>query len=365
MKYVLALTFALLVARPALADITFAAVGPITGQDATTGEQMKHGAEAAVAAINEAGGILEQQVQLIIKDDVCDPKQSVAVANELASKGVLAVIGPMCSGSAIPASKIYNEEKILMITPSATSPALTDQGFENVFRTCGRDEQQASVIVDFINKKFSGKSVAIIHDKTSYGQGLADQVRKKYSEQGNKEALYGSISRGERDYGTLISKLKEQNIDVLVFGGYHTEAGLIVRQMRDQGLTTAFISDDDLATHEFWSITGKAGEDTYMSFNTDPRTKKEAENAVRRLRESGFDPEGTTLYTYAAVQVAARAINQVGNMNPKIVAKAMHGKTFPTVIGDITYDEKGDVTNPDYIMYKWADGAYAPVTDQQ
>lgn len=363
MRISLCLLMVLLLSSPARAEITFAAVGPLTGQDATTGEQMQHGAEAAVEAINESGGVLEQQIRLVIKDDACDPKQSVSVANKLANEGVFGVIGPMCSGSAIPASKVYNEENIIMISPSATNPALTDQRYNNVFRTCGRDEQQGRVVAEFINKHFPGKIVAVVHDKTAYGQGLARVVFEKLDSLGQKPELFESISRGERDYGSLVSKLKEKNIDVVFFGGYHTEAGLILRQMRDQGMTTAFFGDDDLSTHEFWSITGDAGEGSYMSFNVDPRTRPEAEAAVRKLRQSGFDPEGTTLYTYAAVQVLARAINKMGSMNPKDIARSMHGSTFSTVIGDITFDEKGDVTNPDYIIYRWSKGAYTPVVE--
>jgi branched-chain amino acid transport system substrate-binding protein len=277
---------------------------------------------------------------------------------------VFGVIGPMCSGSAIPASKTFNEEGILMISPSATSPALTDQGFDNVFRTCGRDEQQGAIVASFIAKHYPGKSIAIVHDKTAYGQGLADEVHKKLATLGIKEKIYESISRGERDYGSLVSKLKENTIDVLFFGGYHTEAGLIVRQMRDQGLTTAFIGDDDLTTREYWSITGGAGEGSFMSFNTDPRAKPEAADAVKHLRAAGFDPEGTTLYTYAAVQVLAAAIKNAGAVDEKKVDAALHAGTYSTVIGSVAFDKKGDVTNPDYIIYQWSKGAYAPVAEQ-
>jgi branched-chain amino acid transport system substrate-binding protein len=325
---------------------------------------MQRGAEAAVEAINEAGGVLGQKLKLILKDDACDPKQAVAVANELSGEDVFGVIGHMCSGSAIPASKTYNEEGILMISPSATSPALTDQGFDNIFRTCGRDEQQGQIVAAFIAKRFPGKAIALVHDKTAYGQGLAAEVRKELGKLGLHEKIYESISRGERDYGSLVSKLKEHNIDVLFFGGYHTEAGLIVRQMRDQGLKTAFIGDDDLTTREFWSITGDAGEGSFMSFNTDPRAKPEAAEAVKRLRASGFDPEGTTLYTYAAAQVMVEGIKRAGSLDLKKVIAALHEGNYPTVIGSIAFDRKGDVTKPDYIIYQWTKGLYTPVEGQ-
>jgi len=354
----------LLLATPAYADINIAAVGPITGQDATTGEQMQWGAQAAVEAINAAGGVLGQKLHLTIKDDACDPKQAVAIANELSGEGIFAVIGNMCSGSAIPASKVYNEENILAISPSATSPLLTDQGFDNIFRTCGRDDQQGAVVADLISKKYPGKNIAIVQDKTAYGQGLADEVKKDLHKLGIQEKLYESISRGERDYSSLISKLKENRIDVVFYGGYYTEAGLIVRQMRDQGMQTVLIGDDDLTTKDFWSITGAAGEGTLMSFNTDARTKPEAADAVKRIRASGFDPEGITLYSYAAVQAVAEAITRAGEAKaPKVIA-ALHQGSYPTVLGDIAFDKKGDVTKPDYIIYRWGKGVYAPLEGQ-
>jgi branched-chain amino acid transport system substrate-binding protein len=341
-----------------------AAVGPVTGQDASTGEQMERGAQAAVDAINAAGGVLGQKLHLVVKDDVCDPKQAVAVANELSGEGVFAVIGHMCSGAAIPASKVYNEEGVLTISPSATSPLLTEQGFDNVFRTCGRDDQQGEVVADLIAKKYGGKNVAIVQDKTAYGQGLADVVKKDLNAKGIHEAMYESISRGERDYSSLVAKLKQNDIGVMFFGGYHTEAGLIVRQMRDQGLKTVFIGDDDLTTREFWSITGAAGEGALMSFNTDPRTKPEAADAVKRIRAAGFDPEGNTLYSYAAVQVVAEALRRAGSVDLKKVIAALHEGSYPTVIGNLAFDAKGDVTKPDYIIYRWADGNYTPLEGQ-
>ncbi len=356
-----AFAIALFLSLPAYADINIALVGPITGQDAPTGEQMQRGAEAAVAAINEAGGVLGEKLNLIIKDDVCDPRQAVAIANELGGEDITAVIGNMCSGAAIPSSKVYNEEGIVMISPSATSPLLTDQGFDNVFRTCGRDDQQGDLVGAYIAKTYAGKHIAIVQDKTAYGQGIADEVKKQLNKLGMQEKIYESISRGERDYSALVSRLKENDIDVLFYGGYHTEAGLIVRQMRDQGLKTIFISDDDLTTKDFWSITGPAGEGAMMVFNPDPRTKVEAANAVKRIRATGFDPEGTTLYTYAAIEALVEAIKRSGSTEESKIVAALHQDSFPTVIGPIAFDTKGDVKNPDYLMYRWSQGAYAPL----
>jgi len=359
----LGLLTVLLLIPSAYADVMIVAQGSITGQDATSGEQMQNGAEAAVEAINASGGILGQKLHLVIKDDACDPKQGVAVANSLGDGSVFAVIGPTCSGTAIPAAKIFNEEGVVMISPSATNPQLTEQGLNNVFRTCGRDDQQGQAVADYILKHHTQLPVAVVDDKTAYGHGIAEEVRQRLTKGGDTSKLNWSITRGERDYASLIAKMKETNISIVFFGGYHTEAGLIVRQMRDAGLTALFISDDDLTTREFWSITGNAGEGAMMSFSPDPRVKPEAADAVKRIRAKGFEPEGLTLYSYAAVQALAEAIKRAGSLDGAKTAMALHQGSYPTVIGDLTFDSKGDVTNPDYILYSWSKGDYAPAKE--
>jgi len=363
-KILMGLLGLVLVASPASAEIVLVAQGSITGQDATSGEQLQNGAQAAVDAVNAADGVLGQKLRLIIKDDACDPKQGVAVANELGDGSVFAVIGPTCSGTAIPASKIFNEEGVLMISPSATNPQLTEQKLNTVFRTCGRDDQQGKAIADYILKNDKSAAVAIIDDKTAYGHGIAEEVKRSLNKGGVTEKMRWSVTRGERDYASLIAKLKENNVDIVFFGGYHTEAGLIVRQMRDAGLTSLFIGDDDLTTREFWSITGTAGEGAMMSFTPDPRQLPEASDAVARIRARGFEPEGLTLYSYAAVQALVEAIKRAGSVDATKTAAALHQGTYKTVVGDLAFDVKGDVTNPDYILYSWSKGDYAPAKVQ-
>lgn len=367
MKELPALIFILTVlfVAPAWAEINIAAVGPITGQDAALGEQMEKGARAAVEAINEKGGVLGQKLNLVVKDDACDPKQAVAIANQLSSEKIVAVIGGMCSGSAIPASKVYNEEGILFVSPSATNPALTEQKMDNVFRVCGRDDQQGGVVADYIAKNYATAAIAIIHDKTAYGQGIADEVRKSLTRYGIKEKLYDSITKGERDYSSLVSLLKQQGIDMVFYGGYHTEAGLIVRQMREQKMKTILVGGEGMAVGEFWSITGPAGEGTLMSFNPDPRKKPEAAEVVKKLRGTGYDPEGYTLYTYAAVEVVAEAMRRANSTELSKTAAAMHGATYPTVMGSLSFNKQGDITKPDYIMYRWTKGTYVPIEGAQ
>ena len=226
-----AAAIAMLGAASAHADITIATAGPMTGQYASFGEQMRRGAEMAVRDINAAGGVLGQKLRLEVGDDACDPKQAVAVANEMASKGVKLMAGHFCSGSSIPASNVYSEEDVLQISPASTNPKLTERGLDNVFRVCGRDDQQGLVAGNFLADKFGSRKIAIIHDKTAYGKGLADETRKTLNGRGVTETLYEAYTAGEKDYTALVSKLKRNGIDILYVGGYHTEAGLIVRQI--------------------------------------------------------------------------------------------------------------------------------------
>jgi branched-chain amino acid transport system substrate-binding protein len=345
-------------AAAAKADITIATAGPMTGQYASFGAQMKAGAEQAVADINAKGGVLGQKLQLEIGDDACDPKQAVAVANQMVNKKIALMAGHFCSGSSIPASAVYNEEGILQISPASTNPKLTDQGLDNVFRTCGRDDQQGQVAGAFLADKFKGKKVAIVHDKTAYGKGLADETRKYMNQAGQQEAMYEAYTAGEKDYSALVSKLKQAGVDALYVGGYHTEAGLMVRQMRDQGMKTVLVSGDALVTDEYWAITGAAGEGTLMTFSPDPRKNPVAAPVVEAFRKKGIEPEGYVLYTYGAIQAWAQAVEKTGSTDTSKVIAALHSNQFETVLGKIGFDSKGDVTAPGYVFYEWKNGKY-------
>ncbi len=354
----MAATVALVGTVSARADITIATAGPMTGQYASFGEQMRRGAEMALRDINAAGGVLGQKLRLEVGDDACDPKQAVAVANAMASKGIKLMAGHFCSGSSIPASNVYSEENILQISPASTNPKLTERGLDNVFRVCGRDDQQGLVAGNFLADKFGSMKIAIVHDKTAYGKGLADETRKTLNGRGVRETMYEAYTAGEKDYTALVSKLKRNKIDVLYVGGYHTEAGLMVRQMREQGMSTRLVSGDALVTNEYWSITGPAGQGTLMTFSPDPRKNPTAEGLVKRFRSAGYEPEGYTLYTYGAIQAWARAAEKAGATDTAKVIKVLRTSKFETVLGQIGFDAKGDVTAPGYVFYEWKQGKY-------
>jgi branched-chain amino acid transport system substrate-binding protein len=350
----LALSVAIAAAQAASAQTKFGVGGPITGPSAATGAQMKNGVDQAAADINAAGGILGQKIVVSYGDDASDPKQGVSVANKFSGDGVKFVIGHYNSGVTIPSSEVYQENGILQITPASTNPTVTERKMWNIFRVCGRDDQQGQVAGEYIAKHFKGKKIAIVHDKTTYGKGLADETKKTINKAGTKEVLYEGVNTGEKDFSALVSKIKQSGADLIYWGGLYTEAGLIVRQMRDQGVKAPMMGGDGITSDEFASIGGPGVEGTLMTYGPDPRNRPDAKKIVEEFRAKKFEPEAYTLYSYAGVQIIKQAAEAAKSLDPKKVAEKMHsGMTFKTVLGDISYDKKGDITKLDYVMYIW------------
>jgi branched-chain amino acid transport system substrate-binding protein len=354
----LALGLGLAVSGAAQAQIKLGVAGPMTGNNAAFGAQLKNGAEQAVADINAAGGVLGQKIALQTGDDAGDPKQGVSLANKMASDGVKWVVGHFNSGVSIPSSEVYQEAGMIQITPASTNPKFTERSMWNTFRTCGRDDQQGAVAGTYLASHFKGKKVAVVHDKTPYGKGLADETQKAMEAKGLKAVMYEGINTGEKDYSALVSKLKQAGIDAIYYGGLHTEAGLIIRQMRDQGLNAPMMSGDGITDKEFAQIAGPGADGTLMTFGPDARKNPNAKDAVAKFKAKNIDPEAYTLYSYAAVQILVQAATEAKSADPKKMADIMHsGKAFKTVIGDISFDKKGDITRPDYVVYTWKKGA--------
>ena len=350
-------------ASAAGADVTIGVAGPITGANAAFGAQLSQGVTQAAEDFNKAGGILGQKVVIETGDDVSDPKQGVSVANKFVGDGVHFVVGHFNSGVTIPASEVYADNDALMITPSATNPKVTDRGLWDVFRTCGRDDQQGRLWADLALGKLKDAKIAIVHDKTTYGKGLADAAKGFMNAGGKKEVLYEGVNAGEKDYSAVVSKIKASGAEYLMWGGLHTEGGLIVRQMRDQGLKTVMISGDGITDTEFASVGGPGVEGTLMSFGPEPRNNPNAKAVVAEFAAKGFDPQGYTLYSYSAMQIIKQAAEKANSLDPKKIAEVMHsGMSFKTVIGDIAYDKKGDRTTVDYVWYVWKKGDDGKIT---
>src|SRR5438445_8055011 len=343
-------------------DITIAVAGPMTGTESAFGRQMKNGAEQAVADINAAGGVLGKKLALNVEDDACDPKQARSIAEKIAGAKIPFVAGHYCSSSSIPASEAYADGNVLQITPASTNPKFTDSGLWNVARVCGRDDQQGLVAAQYIAKNYKGKNIAILNDKTTYGKGLADETKKALNKAGVTEKMYESYNKGDKDFNAIVWRLKRDNMDLVYVGGYHQERGLIVRQMRDQGLKTVLMAGDAMNDKEFASITGPAAEGTLFTFGPDPRNKATAKAIVEKFKAKNIDPEGYTLYTYAAMQVWTQSVAKAKTTDPKKVMDAIKAGEWDTVLGKMAFDAKGDIKATDYVVYKWdAKGNYAEI----
>ena len=339
----------------ARADIKLGVVGPITGPNAAFGAQLQKGTEQAVEDINAKGGVLGEKLSVEVGDDVSDPKQGVSVANKFVGDGVTWVVGHFNSGVTIPASDVYLDNSILVVTPAATNPKLTEAGKWDVFRTCGRDDQQGAVAAKYIAEHFKGKKIAILHVKTTYGKGLADATRADLPKGAVKEVLYEGVNTGEKDYSAVVSKVKAAGADIVYWGGLHPEGGLIRRQMTDQGITAPMMSGDGITDNEFAAIAGPGAEGTLMTFGPEAKNRPENAAIVKEFTDKNFNPQAYTLYSYAAVQVMAQAAEGAKSVDTHKMADYMHdgSHVFHTVLGDLSFDKKGDLSKAGYVMYTW------------
>jgi branched-chain amino acid transport system substrate-binding protein len=327
------------------------------------------GAQAAADAVNAAGGVNGEKIVLVKGDDACEPKQAVTVAKDLTNQKVAGVVGHFCSSSTIPASEIYDEAGIIAITPGSTNPQVTERGLSAMFRMCGRDDQQGIVAGDYIVDVLKGKKVVVLHDKDTYGQGLADATKAQLVKRGVTPVLYEGLTRGEKDFSTIVTKIRGAGADVVYFGGLHPEAGPLVRQLREQGLKDVkFMSDDGIVTDELVTTAGgpQFVDGVLMTFGADPRLLPDSKTVVDEFRKKGTEPEGYTLYAYASVQALAAAFNGAKSNKGEEAAAWLKKNPVKTVMGEKTWDGKGDLKVSDYVVYQWdKDGKYHQLEKQK
>jgi branched-chain amino acid transport system substrate-binding protein len=350
-------------ATTAGAEILIGVAGPMTGGQSWFGEQFERGTRMAAADLNGKGGLLGEEVELVVGDDFCDPDQAVAAANKLVGDGVVFVVGHWCSHSSIAASTVYEEARVLMITPGSASAKLTDEGGPNVFRVYGRDDRQGVMVGDYFAEHWADKEIAILDDGTTWGTGVANGVRHRLRERGIRVAVDETFTRDEAEYSELVSKMQTAGVDVFFVGGLHRETGLMFRQAHDRGYDLQLIAASSMATEDFAMIAGPELEGTLMIATADMRQSPQAAEVVARFRAQGYEPLGTTLNAYTAVQVWAQAVTAAGSPDFEAVIEAMHSRRFDTVLGRIGFDEKGDVTG--FEPWQWfvwqADGTYVPL----
>jgi len=334
--------------------IKLAFVGPTTGPLTQYGDMVKEGVYTAVERINAAGGVNGRQFVVTEIDDGCEAKQGPIAANRVVNNGIGFVIGHVCSGASIAAADIYDTEGVVMITPAATSPALTDgKNYEFIFRTIGRDDQQGPAAARFIIDKIKPARVAVLHDKQSYGQGIAASVRETLLAAKVAVPYFEGINAGENDYSAVITKLKSMAVDFVYFGGYYPEYGLLLRQSREQGFTAQFMAPEGAVTSDLVAIAGPAIEGALATFPADFTKMPGNETIISAFRAARRDPVGIhQMSAYAAVQILAASINAVGE-HPDRVADYMHSHSFDTTIGTVAYDAKGDLKDFVFVVLKF------------
>lgn len=338
--------------------------GAHSGDLASYGLPTVKAAELVVKHVNEKGGINGSKVELMVEDDVCKPEVATNTATKLVSGGVNVVIGHICSGATKAALPIYNEADVIVMSPSATNPALTQSGdYPNFYRTIASDDAQARTEVDFAVNVLKAKKIAVIHDKGDYGKGLAE-FAKQFIEEGAKAevVLYEGITPGAVDYSAVVQKIKRSRADAIIFGGYHPEASKIITQIRKKKMDTIFISDDGVKDDTFIKVAGKHAEGVYATgpadVSTNPITKQYREEHMKV-----YDSEPGAFFdnAVAAAIVLTNAIEKAGSTDPKAVANVLHTQIAETPFGEIMFDEKGDAIGVGFSMYQVKDGKFVQV----
>ncbi len=330
--------------------IRIAVAGPMTGDQSKQGNDLKNGVELAVSEWNEKGGLIGKKIELLVGDDQHDPKQAVSVANKFINSGVVGVIGHWNSSASIPASEVYHRSGIPMITPASTNPQVTDRGYSNVFRVCGRDDQQGKVAAEFVVTQLKAKRVAILHDKTTYGQGLADEFKKAL---GNRAEVvyYDGIIQGDKDFRGVLTTVASKKPDVFFFGGIYPEGGLLVKQAKEVGLNAPMVSGDGVIDPVFVQIAGAAADGAYLTFSPDTTKLPSAQEILKKYRARYGEPGPYSFYAYDAAQVLLQGIQKAGTMDGFAVSRAIHTSNYDGISGRIQFDSKGDLTKTQYVVW--------------
>lgn len=352
----LGLALSMLALQSASADtLKIAFAGPTTGPVTQYGDMVKQGIDTAVEQINAAGGVLGKQLEVVVLDDSCEPKQGPVVANRVVNDKIHYVVGHVCSGATISASSVYNTEGVLMVTPSATAPGVTDgKNYDMIFRTIGRDDQQGPAAAKFIVEKIKPAKVAVLHDKQSYGQGIASAVKNDLEKAGTKVVLFEGINAGDSDYSAVITKLKSLGVDFVYYGGYHPELGLLLRQGAEQGLKAQFMGPEGAGNPDINAIAGPAVEGMLLTLPADFSKNPANSGIVAAFRSKNRDPGGAFQMTaYAATLAIADGIKGVGADDPVKVATYLHTHTIATPIGNLSWNKQGDLNNFEFDVYVW------------
>jgi len=353
-------------AMPVMAadTIKLGVAGAHSGDLASYGLPSVNAAKLVVADINAKGGIDGKMVELMVEDDVCKPEVATNTATKLVSEDVDLVLGHICSGATKAALPIYNSAKVVVMSPSATNPGLTQSGdYPNFFRTIASDDAQARTEVDFALDTLGLKKIAVIHDKGDYGKGLAEFAKAFIEQSGKGEVvLFEGVTPGAVDYSAVVQKIKRSGADAVIFGGYHPEASKIVTQMRKKRMDTVFISDDGVKDDTFIKVAGKYAEGVYATGPKDTSSNPLNKAAVEaHKKEFGSDPGAFFENAYSAAVALLNAVDKAGSTDFDAVKQALQTNDVATPVGNIRFDERGDAVGVGFAMYQVRDGEYVEV----
>lgn len=353
-----------ILAVPAFAadTIKIGVPGAHSGDLASYGLPSLNAARLVVDDVNARGGILGRQVEIVAQDDQCKPEMATNAATKLLSEKVHAVMGSICSGATKAALPIYTDAKMVSISPSATTPELTESGKNPYFfRTIASDKEQGVLAAAFIQDKLKVKTVAILHDKGDYGKGFADYAREYLEKDGKvKVVLYEGITSGAVDYSSILRKIRQAKAEAIVFGGYHPEASKLVQQMKKNRIALPFVSDDGVKDEAFIKVAGPDAEGVYA---TGPRdvSRLPANIAAREAHMKRFGEGPGAFYdnAYAATVALLNAIEKAGTPDdPEKIMQALRTQSVETPLGSIKFDARGDAEGVNFSIYQVQQGKH-------
>lgn len=344
--------------------IKFGVAGPHSGDLASYGLPTVNAAKIVVKQVNDAGGINGKMIELLIEDDVCKPEIATNTATKLVSEGAEVVLGHICSGATKAALPIYKDKGILVMSPSATNPGLTQSGdYPNFFRTIAPDDAQAEVDVQFAINKLGYTKIAVVHDKGDYGKGFAEFAKKYIEESGKaKVVLYEGVTPGAVDYSAIVLKIRKSGAEAVIFGGYHPEASKIVGQMKKKRLKTTFISDDGVKDQTFIKVAGKDAEGAYASGPKDNASNPLSKISVEAHKATfNADPGAFYENAYSAVLAMLNAIDKADSTDLAALKKVLQTEKVDTPVGNIYFNEKGDAIGVGFSVYQVQDGNFVEI----
>ncbi|MCW8904665.1 branched-chain amino acid ABC transporter substrate-binding protein [Sedimenticola sp.] len=368
-KKLLAATVGLSLAIPTMAiaaddTIKLGVAGAHSGDLASYGLPTVNAAKLVVADVNARGGINGKQVELLVEDDVCKPEVATNTATKLVSSGVHVVLGHICSGATKAALPIYKNAGVIVMSPSATNPELTQSGdYPNFFRTIASDDAQAKTQVDFALDNRNLKKIAVIHDKGDYGKGLAEFAKQFIEKSGNAEVvLFEGVTPGAVDYSAVVQKIKRSGADGVIYGGYHPEASKIVTQMRKKRIDIDFISGDGVKDDTFIKVAGKSAEGVYATGAKDNSSNPLYTAAIEAHKKTyGEDPGAFFDSAHAAAAALLNAIEKAGSTDTAAITNALQANDVATTVGSIHFDEHGDAVGVGFAVYQVQNGQYVEV----